>query len=166
MMAPSHHAAHIKPNPRHNAINFLRSDHALISLLFSQYAEAKSMTKKKTLIAQICSALLIHTQLEEEIIYPAIAAKHPSSAFIQKITVKHISLRKLLQKIEGSNATREYYDEIVNTLSRHIDHHFKEIRNELLGAMKHDHLGLLTMGNQLAQRKDALHTEQEMALWR
>ncbi len=45
----------------------LRAYHKLVSELFAEYDKARSPSKKKQLVDQICTELTVHAQVEEEI---------------------------------------------------------------------------------------------------
>lgn len=57
-----------------DAIALLKADHAAVSQLFDVYGNARSAPKKKALVAEICTVLSVHTQIEEEIFCPAVKA--------------------------------------------------------------------------------------------
>ena len=56
-----------------DALKLLKTDHDAVENLFDQYERLKDKdeSKKEDLIGQICTALTVHAQLEEEIFYPA-----------------------------------------------------------------------------------------------
>jgi hemerythrin superfamily protein len=54
-----------------NPIAMLKADHRKVEELFSSFETASSPQKKTQLTKQICTELMIHTLLEEEIFYPA-----------------------------------------------------------------------------------------------
>src|SRR5882672_1902857 len=55
-----------------DAIAFLKADHREIEDLFAKIEKRDtSRAEKKGLIEEVCRALIIHAQLEEEIAYPA-----------------------------------------------------------------------------------------------
>ena len=60
--------------------NMIRMDHTHVLTTFRQYEIDTPLRAKKGLADTICVALEIHTQLEEEIFYPALrAARHQIS---------------------------------------------------------------------------------------
>ena len=58
-----------------DAIALLKADHRKVEELFADYEATKGDGKKKTLAAQICMELTVHTQIEEDIFYPACEGK-------------------------------------------------------------------------------------------
>jgi hypothetical protein len=53
-----------------DAIALLKADHRAVAELFEQFDATTSKTKQKTLATQICTELVIHTIIEEEIFIP------------------------------------------------------------------------------------------------
>src|SRR5687767_5001759 len=53
-----------------DAIALLKADHQEVSELLERFEKARSNTKQK-IAQQICNALTVHAQIEEEIFYPA-----------------------------------------------------------------------------------------------
>ena len=49
----------------------LKSDHRHVEQLFSSFEKASENEQKSQLAGQICTELMVHTLLEEEIFYPA-----------------------------------------------------------------------------------------------
>lgn len=43
----------------------MRADHKLVSSLFAEYEKARAPSKKKQLVAEICTELSVHAQVEE-----------------------------------------------------------------------------------------------------
>lgn len=68
-----------------DAIALLKADHRAVEALFEEFAATTAAAKQKTLARKICTELVIHTTIEEEILYPALAgkidgdARHPAS---------------------------------------------------------------------------------------
>ena len=54
-----------------DGITLLRDDHREVEKLFKQFEEATGDGKKEKLAHQICLELTVHTDIEEEIFYPA-----------------------------------------------------------------------------------------------
>src|SRR4051812_14254400 len=61
-----------------DAVTLLSADHRKVEQLFQQYTMKKSggnTEEKQQIIKQICTELIVHTMLEEEIFYPACREK-------------------------------------------------------------------------------------------
>jgi len=58
-----------------DAIALLKADHRTVEDLFEKYKKASAQREKAELAKSICSELIIHTKIEEEIFYPACRGK-------------------------------------------------------------------------------------------
>ena len=58
-----------------DAIALLKADHRKVEGLFEKFESAKGAAKKQALTQEICTKLLVHTAIEEEIFYPACAGE-------------------------------------------------------------------------------------------
>ena len=66
---PAPHKA--RPAPK-DAITLCKADLEAVSQLFAEYGKTRSVPNKKALVAEICTALSVHMQIEEDIFYPAL----------------------------------------------------------------------------------------------
>jgi hemerythrin superfamily protein len=138
------------------ATALLKADHKVVSLLFEQYESAKSATKKKAIVAQICTELTVHAQIEEEIFYPQVKAALKDKELIPEATVEHATLKELIAQIEEGEPDDEMYDAKVKVLSEYVKHHVKEEQNEIFPKAKASKLDMYALGEQLTQRKEEL----------
>lgn len=134
----------------------LKADHKLVSMLFEQYETAKSSTKKKAIVSQICSELTVHAQLEEEIFYPQVRAALKDKALIPEAIVEHATLKELITQIEEGEPGDELYNAKVKVLSEYVKHHVKEEQNEIFPKAKASKLDMYALGEQLVQRREEL----------
>ena len=54
-----------------DAIALLRADHRKVEGLFEKFQSAKGSDRKAALAKEICTELMVHCTIEEEIFYPA-----------------------------------------------------------------------------------------------
>src|SRR5690606_35166964 len=87
------------PQKAREATALLRADHKLVSGLFTDYASARSMPKKKKIAKQICLELSVHAQVEEEIFYPAFKIALKDTELVPEATVEHASLKELIAQV-------------------------------------------------------------------
>jgi hemerythrin superfamily protein len=145
-----------------NAIDFLKGDHDDVDNLFSQYEDIKDGgdgADKATLVAQICDALTVHAQIEEEIFYPAARAaldEDEGKDLIDEAAVEHQTLKDLIARLEAAPIDDPLYDAGVKVLSEYVKHHVKEEEDELFPKCKSSQMDLDAIGLQLADRKAAL----------
>ena len=136
-----------------DAIALLKADHATVSELFSDYEKVRSNAKKKTLVAEICTKLSVHAQIEEEIFYPAVKAALKDKLLVPEATVEHAGVKELIAQLEGLEPDGEMYDAKVKVLSEYVKHHVKEEQNEMFPKVSSTSLNLVELGALMATRK-------------
>ena len=141
-----------KPAPK-DAIAMLKADHVAVSNMFAEYEKSRSVAKKRDLVAEICTALSVHAQIEEEIFYPAVKAKLKDKLLVPEATVEHASLKDLIAQIEGVEPDGEMFDAKVKVLSEYVKHHVKEEQNEMFPKAKASTLDMVELGARMSERK-------------
>src|SRR5712672_145783 len=106
-------------------IAMLRSDHRKVEELFSSFYKASSSQEKARLTEQICSELMIHTLLEEELFYPACKG-HMEERLLAEAQVEHDGAKMLIIELQSASPDDPYYDAKVKVLSEDIKHHVAE----------------------------------------
>ena len=138
------------------ATALLRADHKLVSDLFAEYEKSRSTAKKMKLVAQICTELTVHAQVEEEIFYPAVKAALKDKELIPEAVIEQATMKDLISQIEGKQPDGEMFDARVKVLSEYVKHHVKEEHTEMFPKAKASRLDLFKLGSQLAARKSEL----------
>ncbi|MEN0036660.1 MAG: hemerythrin domain-containing protein [Cellvibrio sp.] len=156
MSQPQRKSAEATKPKTQEAIALLRADHRLVASLFEQYESAKTATKKKALVAQICMELTVHAQIEEEIFYPKVKKALKDKELVPEAVVEHATLKDLIAQIEDVEPDGEMYDAKVKVLSEYVKHHVKEEQTEIFPKVKDTKLDLVALGEELAQRKEEL----------
>jgi len=142
-----------------DAIQLLRADHRKVQDLFDQFEKSRGDDRKAKLAQEICTELKVHAQIEEEIFYPAAREALKEQDLIDEATVEHASAKELIAQIEQAQAGDELFDAKVTVLGEYIKHHVKEEHSELFPKLKKTKLDLKALGEQLAERKEALMAE-------
>jgi len=150
-----------------NAIELLKRDHDDVDKLFSQYEDIKDGgddAEKEILVSQICDALTVHAQIEEEIFYPAArSALDPEEGkdLLGEAAVEHQTLKDLIGRLEQAPTDDPLYDAGVKVLSEYVKHHVKEEENEIFPKCKSSQMDLDAIGVQLGERKADLTQQGE-----
>lgn len=139
-----------------DAIALLKADHAEVDQLFESYESARTAVKKKALAAEICTALSVHAQIEEEIFYPAVKSALKDKLLVPEATVEHGGVKDLIAQLEGVEPDGEMYDAKVKVLSEYVEHHVKEEQGEMFPKVKASSLDLAALGARMAERKAEL----------
>jgi hemerythrin superfamily protein len=146
-----------------DTIALLKADHKEVSDMLEKFASARS-TKEK-LAHQICQALTVHAQIEEEIFYPAAreALGEDGKDLLDEAKVEHNSLKKLIAEIEGSSPEEDLFDAHVKVLGEYVKHHVKEEEGEIFPKLRKSDMDLKGVGEQLAARKKELMSQMKAA---
>jgi hemerythrin superfamily protein len=141
-----------------DAVALLKADHREVEQWFEQIAKSRSEDRKQELAEKICNALRVHTQIEEEMFYPAFLDATGATDLHHEAEVEHVGAKRLIAEIEASSPDDEYFDAKVKVLSEMIKHHVKE--EEQSGGMfaqaAESEMDLKELGRQLQARKDEL----------
>jgi hemerythrin-like domain-containing protein len=145
-----------------DAVALLKAEHDQVNRLFEEFERAtrsrgaNASNRKADLAAEICHQLTIHATIEEEIFYPAAGDAVKDEGLIPEATVEHQSAKELIAKIERMDAEDELFDATVTVLGEYIRHHVKEEQNELFPQAKRAGLDLVSLGEQLRERRAQL----------
>ena len=144
------------PAASKDAIALLKADHEAVSHLFAEYEKTRSVANKKALVADICTSLSVHAQIEEEIFYPAVKAALKDKLMVPEAIVEQATLKALIGQLEGIEPDGEMYDARVKVLAEYVKHHVKEEHTEMFPKAKASSLDMAELGARLAARKDEL----------
>jgi hypothetical protein len=147
-----------------DAIKLLKADHDEAEALFEKFEKARGADRKKAIADKVCMALRVHTQIEEEIFYPACQGRVEED-MLDEAEVEHDGAKKLIAEIETMQPTEHLYDAKVKVLSEYIKHHVKEEEQSggLFYKAKKADLDMKALGAQLAARKAELMSQMSPA---
>ncbi|WP_081933631.1 hemerythrin domain-containing protein [Massilia sp. 9096] len=144
-----------------DAIELLTADHREASDLFEQFENLSDRAKasKQKIVQKVCKALLIHTQIEEEILYPAVREYVKDLADqVDEAVVEHAAAKDLIRQLHDMNPDEDLYDAKVKVLSEEIEHHVEEEEKEMFPKLRQSKMDLNAIGQELAQRKQELQS--------
>jgi hypothetical protein len=141
-----------------DAIKLLSADHREVEALFEKFEKASRDGTKEKIARQICTELKIHTQIEEEIFYPALRGKI-SDDDLDEAVVEHDGAKVLINDIEAAEPDEHYYDAKVKVLQEEIEHHVKEEEKQqdnIFAQARKTDVDMVALGEQMAARKQEL----------
>jgi hemerythrin-like domain-containing protein len=145
-----------------DAITLLTDDHKAVKKLFKQYQAlvdgSGQESDKRELADQICKALEIHSQIEEEIFYPAVRAAIDDDELMDEALVEHASAKDLVAQIQSMSPGDELYDARVTVLGEYINHHVDEEQGEIFPMAKKS-VDTKELGETLERRKMELESQ-------
>lgn len=139
-----------------DAIAMLKADHEEVIQLFAEYGKARSAPSKKALIKEICAALTVHVQIEEELFYPAFRSALKDNLLVPEATVEHDGIQALIAQLEDAEPGGEMVDAQVKVLSEYVKHHLKEEHTEMFPKAKASSIDMVALGTLMAARKGEL----------
>lgn len=139
-----------------DAIAMLKADHKKVSALFSDFEKARAASRKKSIVAEICTELTVHTTLEEEIFYPAVQAALRDHELVPEAKVEHSSVKDLIAQVKDAEPEGDLYNALVKVMSEFVKHHVKEEQTEMFPKARKTKLDMLALGQQMAERKQEL----------
>ncbi|NWK98586.1 hemerythrin [Sphingobium lactosutens] len=144
-----------------DAIALLKADHRKVTDLFDKFDATTSKAKQKTLATEICTELVIHTIIEEELFYPALKGKIDSD-LLDESYVEHDGAKLLISQIMASEPGEDFYEAKVTVLSEEIEHHVHEEempKEGMFAQARATEVDLVALGAAMAARKEELMAE-------
>ena len=146
--------------PFENAVDLLDGDHKAVKQMFIEFnalAEGgEPATERQSLAQRICQALTVHTQIEEEIFYPAVREATGDDRLMDEALQEHAGAKEVIARIQGMKATDDGYDDLVKQLGKLIDEHVLEEREQMFLEAMQSALDLRCLAVPLYQRKKEL----------
>jgi hemerythrin superfamily protein len=141
-----------------DAIQLLKADHRQVEEWFEEFEKSRSDDKKEKLAHKICTALTVHTQIEEEIFYPAYLEATGDDEMHDEAQVEHDGAKRLIAEIDAGKPGENMWEAKVTVLSEMIKHHVheEEMRDGMFAKAKKSSMDLEDIGMQLAARKKEL----------
>jgi hemerythrin-like domain-containing protein len=140
-----------------DAISILTDDHKKVKKMFMDFEKLMKAgardSEKGALVARICEELTIHTDIEEEIFYPAVRAAIDADDLMDEADVEHAGARQLIAQLEQMEPGDDHYDAKVTVLGENIDHHVKEEQDEMFPKARKAKLDLDALGTQMLALK-------------
>jgi len=151
-----------------DALSKLKSDHDGVKKLFAKYEKSKddmSPTEKEAIVAEICNELTVHTQIEEEIFYPAVreVADDDLDELLDEAAVEHTGAKDLVAQLDGASASDYLYDAKVTVLGENVKHHAAEEEDKMFPKVRKTDIDLKALGEQLIQRAEELKSDVAVA---
>jgi hemerythrin superfamily protein len=148
-----------------DAIALLKADHKAVKALFKEADELsdRATTQMKKLGDQICRELTVHTEIEEQIFYPAVKERSQRGHKEERELVlesyeEHALAKKVIGELQSLEASDETYRAKFKVLHELIDEHVKEEERQLFPAVRElmSEDNLVELGEQIQQMKEQL----------
>lgn len=148
-------------SPASYALKLLQQDHRAVAEALEEFESAEH-EEKQEIARRICKMLKVHTQMEEELLYPAArdALDSDDSHLVAEARVEHASVKDLIEQIEAREEVDEQYEAKVCVMGEFVKHHVKEEETELFPKLERSSMDLDALGERLEERKRELTGEE------
>jgi hypothetical protein len=115
------------------ATDLLKKQHKEVKALFKKVEKTEDARGRKQLMEQIGQALQMHTQLEEEIFYPAVRGLETRKAeeMVAEAFEEHHVVDLVLQDLPNVDPEDERFEAKMTVLSELVEHHVEEEEKEM-----------------------------------
>jgi hemerythrin superfamily protein len=140
-----------------DALSLLRRDHRLVEEMFAEFAHSAPQ-QLDPLARRLCKMLRVHTQIEEELFYPAVsrALTSEDKELVGHAQVEHEQAKQAIARIESMTSENPAFRNEVDLLNRRVTQHVAAEEQELFPRVTATSIDLLALGVALAERRDTL----------
>lgn len=138
------------PQPPSDALTHIRAEHAELQQMFAAFANTRSVNNKRFLVHRICTTLVLHEQVKEEVFYPAVEQLQ-AQAETAHPTVKAMALR--IQRLEP---VADIVDGPIRVLAQKVQAHVSDLHASLFPRVAASDIDLVELGHRMARRKAEL----------
>ena len=141
-----------------NAIELLKKDHKEASALMEQIEVAdKGDRSAKELFNELKQALTLHTQMEEQLLYPALKSFDETKDWVPEAIDEHQEVDEILTEMSALSPREDAFMDKLTELRDAVEHHVEEEETNIFPkaqkAMGQSRLD--EMGRQMEQMKQA-----------
>lgn len=147
-----------RKSSRTDALSMLKADHDKVRKMFKDFEklDTEEDQEKAQLVKQACMELKIHSQLENEIVYPAIREAIEDDDLMDEALVEHEAAEELISQLEQMQPGDEMYDAKFTVLGEYVNHHIAEEQKEMFPKARKAKIDLAELGEQMTARKHEL----------
>lgn len=142
-----------------SATDLLREDHRRVKDLFRQFEDAEGAAEKRRIAEQTFAELEIHSQIEEEIFYPAIRRqdKEEMAHIMNEADEEHHVVDVLIAEMRKMRPSDPRFEAKFKVMSENVKHHIQEEESEIFTkAAEEGGDRLQRLGQELEARKAEL----------
>ena len=153
-----------RSNSATDAIAFLKQDHATVKKLLKRLESAEDGNKRQELLSQVEMEVKIHTQIEEDVFYPAYResarSEKDEELYFEALEEHHV-VDLVLPEIKDVDSEDERFAAKAKVLKDIIEHHIEEEEKQMFPkARRLIGMSMLReLGQQLEERKQELASD-------
>lgn len=136
-----------------DALALLELDHREAFGHFDHYAASVTPADKQAALRRLVIALLVHMQVEEEIVYPAAQDAIGDGAMVENARTEHAEARAVIARLAQGQAFTPAQDDLVDQLVLLIRAHVAHEEAEFFPRLRATGLDLYALGRAVAGRR-------------
>jgi hypothetical protein len=161
-MEPPMATSNTAPGKPDDAVDVLKQDHKRVKELFKDFAElegASPNTARIALTQDICTELIIHSAVEEELFYPVVRKAINDDDLMNEAEIEHATAKYIIKQLLPVKTDDTHFIAKVTVLREYTKHHINEEENEMFPKIRQAKLDLSMLTQQLMDRKKALQDQ-------
>jgi hypothetical protein len=135
----------------------LIEDHNMVKKNFEAFEKTEDEDEKYSIFTETVLALVVHTKLEEELIYPLL--KEADEDLGLEATEEHRVVDFVITEMKGMSPDDETFDAKFKVLSEMVKHHIQEEEDEAFPEMREQDFDLADLAERMKERKAELEEE-------
>jgi hypothetical protein len=141
-----------------SATSLLKKDHKEVKDIFNKYESSDDADECVELMEQAILELKVHTQVEEEIFYPAAREALDDDAILDEAEEEHHVAKMLIDEIEHLDADDSHVEAKFKVLMENVRHHIREEEGEMFPKIEDEEFNKEVV-DQMWERKQELLQE-------
>lgn len=148
----------LPPASAADLVEVLTQDHDKILQLFEAF-ERSPLADKQMLVEIACTELVIHAQVEEEYLYPALRRLGGPPEALDEAQIEHRVSRQLIGELEAMMPEDELYDARFRVLGAYVRHHIAAEQQTIFPALRAQPGRMAGLADSLVRRRNELRSE-------
>jgi hemerythrin superfamily protein len=143
-------------------LRLIEADHQKVAELFQKLHKTKGASQnRRQLFAEIKEELVLHTQAEELVFYPALQAAAEAHDMVLNAQADHQLIAELLEEMASDADQDTDWDEKLDELQENVEGHIEEEEDDLFDMTRQ--LLSAEQARKLAEEWQRVKQEQQMA---
>lgn len=118
-----------------NIQDVIRMDHTKVNTLFMEIENTNDPKKIEEYFAQIYKDLSVHSEAEEQVVYPAV---RPFYGDTQELYDEQAEMKTMLEEIKSMNASDSNFKAKVEMLKNAVQEHVRQEENDMFMAIRNN----------------------------
>lgn len=143
-----------------DVFELLKADHRQVEELFTKFEDADKRTRS-LIAAEALNGLEVHSALEEDLVYPAIAEVLDEKEMVNEAKEEHHVAKLLIKELRKMDAGDEDFATKFKVLGEIVRHHIEEEEGEMFPQAEEGGLEKDELSQDVVKRKEKLMRKYE-----